>query len=182
MGKAEEVAKAFGYLTLKEVAALKELAGMVSGIAVNIGAGAGTSALAIREGNLSLQIYTVDISPGGPLGGLENERNAFKDTGLKMPYQILGNSSDAAKQWIGEPIMLLLIDDGHLEWEIERDITSWYQFVPKYGIVAFHDYGAPRWPDVKMVVDRKKLGKKILLADTLIAFRRTTGARYQGKS
>lgn len=145
-------------------------------VLVNIGAGAGTSSLAMREVAPRAYLYSVDISPGGPLGGLEGERNAFKDAHLLYPIQILGDSEDAAKYYannIGLEIDLIFIDDGHLEKDVVRDIASWIPYLKRNGATIFHDYGAERWPDVKKVVDeyaRINAWRKLAQADTLIAF------------
>lgn len=177
--KAIELAKAFGYMTEAEVKLLQSCVISVNKeepVLVNIGAGAGTSTLAMREVAPKAFLYSVDNSPGGPLGGLEGERNAFKDAGLMWPAQILGDSADAAQYFaheIGKEIDLIFIDDGHLEKDVIRDITSWIPFLKRYGAIVFHDYGAERWPDVKKVVDEyARINNWYLLAkaDTLIAF------------
>lgn len=145
-------------------------------VLVNIGAGAGTSSLAMREVAPKAVLYSVDISPGGPLGGLEGERNAFKDAGLRYPVQILGDSKDAAMYYASDvklDIDLILIDDGHLKDDVVRDITSWIPYLKRNGVIVFHDYGAERWPNVKEVVDeyaRVNTWNKLAQADTLIAF------------
>jgi len=78
---AYDIAKAFGYLTQDEVTGLKKLAKMLpeNPVVVNIGAGTGTSAIAVMEDRPDLHMITIDISKGGPLGGLENERNAIEN-------------------------------------------------------------------------------------------------------
>jgi len=176
-----QVAEAFGYMTLKEVTALKELASSFSNetdppVFVNIGAGAGTSSLAMAEANPSADIYSVDNSPGGPYGGLEGERNAFHNAGFyPIPTQILGDSREVAKDWHTE-IDLIFIDDGHLEHEIRADITSWMFHVKHGGIIVFHDYGKKCWPDVKKVVDELMSNfDKVVYVDTMIAFRKRVG-------
>lgn len=172
---AETLAKAFGYLTIKEVRALKTLAAACKGlkpIAINVGAGSGTSSLAFREGNDALEIYTVDISPGGPYGGLENERQIFEDAGLRVPHQILSDSGDAAKIWGNGKPSLIFIDDGHDAADIIRDIESWFPHLRDFGFIAFHDYGSNNWPDVKKVVDSYNFGKPYLKIDTVIAFQK----------
>lgn len=175
---ASELAAAFGYLTQDEVLAIQKLAMTLPDIAtvVNIGAGSGTSSLAIREANTYATIITIDISEGGPLGGLENERNAFENAGVDRifwPLQRLGKSHDQAKLWHPDhKIDMLFVDDGHKEPEIRGDILGWLPLVKIGGIVAFHDYGSPRWPDVKMVVDElmPQYGRQILFVDSVIAF------------
>lgn len=180
--KAVELAKAFGYMTEAEIELL-QLATALSQtgfrtVLVNIGAGAGTSALAMREALPIAEIYSVDISPGGPLGGLEGERNAFKDADLQPPIQILKDSGMAGSEWDENTlgfIDLLFIDDGHHREDVERDITHWITHVQNGGFIVFHDYGAERWPDVKEVVDDYASRLKWSYwakDDTLIIFRK----------
>jgi len=171
----EEFACAFGYLTLDEFQAIKTLAKMVNAnlpTFVNIGAGSGTSTLALAEARSDALLYEVDHSQGGPRGGLENTRNAFHDAGRRMPAQLLGASHEIANQWQDGDIDLIFIDDGHKEPEIRGDIRYWSRHFRHGTIVAFHDYGSNNWPDVKKVVDEEMEGHtKILHVDTVVAFR-----------
>ena len=73
------------YLSHDEIDFIKDIANKPtkqSPVIVNIGAGAGTSGLAFAEARPNADLYTIDISPGGPLGGLEGERNAFDNSDL----------------------------------------------------------------------------------------------------
>lgn len=175
----ESLAESFGYMTVEEVKALKRIcANIVTSpypTFVNVGAGAGTSSLAMAEANPSAKIVSVDVSPGGPLGGFEGETNAFASAGRPRPIQIQGKSHYVAENWPkSQPIDLIFIDDGHLEDEIRGDITLWLPHVKDDGVIVFHDYGEERWPDVKKVVDELMLGKYqvITIVDKLIAFRK----------
>jgi hypothetical protein len=131
----------------------------------------------------SLHVYTVDISSGGPFGGMENEANAFKGTGLHTPFQILADSQVIWKDWKmighGHGIDLLFIDADHAASGLQKDIDGWLQYVNVGGYVLFHDYNSVNWSEVTKVVDRNmdKAGwEKVLLVDTLIAFRKSPGA------
>jgi len=143
------------YLSRDEVDFIKEIAlksTKQSPVIVNIGAGAGTSGLAFAEAQPNADLYTIDISPGGPLGGLESERNAFENTGLVYPMQILGDSKDVGKDWKLK-IDILFIDGDHSEAGIRGDIDTWLPHVKRGGYVIFHDYVLSKWPAVKVVVD-----------------------------
>jgi predicted O-methyltransferase YrrM len=62
------------------------------------------------------------------------------------------DSVSAAAAWPGTPIRLLFID-GHHEYEsVKEDFESWQGYVPKGGLIAFHDYG-PSWPGVVRFYD-----------------------------
>lgn len=181
---AEDLANAFGYLTQKEVKALKRYAGYLTSphhyvwnisfpTIVNVGAGAGTSSLALREGCPQANLHSVDKNPTGPLGGLEGERNAFEKYKLAPPIQHLGMSADIGKEWPSWTIELLFIDGDHHRAGLEADIDAWLPHVAPMGYILFHDYGTNDWPDVKAVVDERMkdqlwLGKY----NTIIAFRK----------
>jgi len=178
----EEVAAAFGYMTQDEVAALKLLAKMNPGLKfptfVNVGAGSGTSTLALAEARKDARIVEVDVSRGGPLGGLENTRVALEEAGIDLDnvWQILGRSHDIAARWNNydpdRPIHLIFIDDGHMEQDVRGDIQLWSANFHDGTIVVFHDYGAAVWPAVKKVVDELMARHtKILHVGSLVAFR-----------
>lgn len=174
MSTAKDKAEAFGYLLPGEVDVLKALAFLTEKDAtiVNIGAGAGTSGLAFAEARPHARRFTVDISEGGPLGGLLNERNAFNESGLSYPIQILGSSHGAAQAWQNGEIDLIFVDDGHEEPDIRGDIVYWQKHMKPGGIMSFHDYGSPNWPAVKQVIDELMAGKELLAhIQTVIAFR-----------
>jgi predicted O-methyltransferase YrrM len=144
-----------GYLTREEVDFLKELAANLKAknpVIVNIGAGAGTSGMAFAEARPDADLYTIDIRPSGPLGGLEGERNSFDLAGLAHPFQILGDSKEVADTWQLK-IDMLFIDGDHTKEGIRGDILGWLPFVKRYGIIAFHDYNQTKWSEVKPAVD-----------------------------
>lgn len=154
MEHAQRIRDAFKYLTNDELKAIYDLS-VGKSVLVNIGAGSGTSGLALREGaGGDAEIYTIDISSGGPLGGLTNERNAFWGTGLKMPHQVLSDSRNYGFLWENGEIDLLFIDGDHSIEGIVGDIDAWVKHVKSGGIILVHDYGSNDWPAVKDNVDR----------------------------
>ena len=173
MHHTEDLSRAFGFMTLDEVRALQTVVGDLPDGAqiVNVGAGAGTSGLAIIEARPDLRrtTWTIDVSRGGPDGGLQNETNAFENARLVGPNQILDDSRHAAKVWDRGPVDLAFIDDGHLDPEIRGDILGWLPHIKPGGYIAFHDYGSPFWGDVKKVIDELMSGYETFMhVDTLI--------------
>lgn len=165
--------KAFGYLYEYEAVAIQLLAASLPEDAkiVNFGAGTGTSALAMVSGNPTAKVWTVDISPGSPIGGLENERNAFAATPLKLPEQILGCSWEVGKAWKNGKLDMVFIDGDHSAPAVRKDIEAWLPNVKPGGLVLFHDYERDVWPDVKMVVDElMKDHQEIMYVETLKVF------------
>lgn len=180
--KAMRLANAFGFLFPGEVCLIQAIAQSLpeDAVMVNVGVGVGTGSLAMAEIHPYARIFSVDISKGGPEGGLENEVNAFKEAGFtNYPVQILGDSALVHESWseISKDLMidLLFIDGDHSESALQADIDGWTRFVPVGGYVLFHDYNSEFWQGVSRVVDRNMSGddwQRVLLVDTLIAFRR----------
>lgn len=175
--KAAELAQAFGYLTGAEVDALGELARGLPDrpLVANVGAGAGTSALAFLEARDDLRLWTVDRQvAGSALGGLGSEMEAVRDAGLDDPLryaQVAGDSAEVGKAWWFQ-LDLVFVDAGHLEHEARADLGAWIPHVKLGGLVVVHDYGSPDWPGVKAAADDLLDGWELVLAvDTVRAYR-----------
>lgn len=106
----EQLRDSFKYLYPAELPALKALVRDIptrKPLVVNIGAGAGTSGLAIIESRPDVRLVTIDITDlSSPLGCLEAERQVLKDAGLfpakeGRHWQICMDSGDAAYAWKG---------------------------------------------------------------------------------
>ena len=182
-GRALGLCNAFGFLYPGELFLMQAIVQSLKddAVVVQIGAGVGTGSLGMVEMKPSIQMFTVDISEGGPFGGLQNERNAFQDTGLPLPTQILGDSQIVWQDWPKDnPIDLLFIDGDHLLPGVTKDIDGWTPFVKIGGYVLFHDYESVNWGDVTKAVDEKMQcpeWEMVLKVDTLKAFRRTMFSR-----
>lgn len=66
--------------------------------------------------------------------------------------QIQGDSFKAAEAWT-LPIDLLFIDATHTYAWVRNDYHNFAPHLKHGGLIAFHDYGARTWPDVKHFVD-----------------------------
>jgi predicted O-methyltransferase YrrM len=169
------LANAFGYLRQEEVYLLQYVAGLVreDAVIINIGAGAGTSALAMREIRPDATMYTVDISPGGPLGGMEGERNAFANAGIShlLPIQIIADSKTVGKYWDRGEVSLVFVDGDHSVEGARGDIREWRKHIENGGYMAIHDYHKDTWKDVYDVVNEEFEGvEPIGTAYSLVVF------------
>jgi len=181
--KAHEIGEAFGYMSVAEIDFLIDLASSICKshkggkppVIVNAGAGSGTSGLAISQvcGGIS-RIFTIDVSPGGPLGGLENERNAFSGTDLKLPTQMLIDSIRCAETWQYGEIDMVFVDNNHSYKHVIQEIPAWWPHIKVGGIMALHDYSPIPWVGVMNAVDEvlRPIAEEIDLVDKLIAFRK----------
>jgi hypothetical protein len=105
-------------------------------------------------------MWTIDKSAGGPLGGLENERNAFDQAGLQLPRQLLADTATAGVLWkdmIGTDtdtkVDLILFDAGHFYEEVWAELDAWFGHLRDTSIIVVHNYADPVWPQVKQAVD-----------------------------
>jgi hypothetical protein len=176
-GYALQLANSFGFLYCGELFLIQALVQSLPdhAVVVQIGAGVGTGSLGMVEMNPTIRAYTVDICEGGPLGGLQNERNAFNGTGLPCPTQILGNSQEVWKDWNNGLIDLLFIDADHDLPGVELDTLGWTPLVKVGGYALFHDYSSNNWPKVADTVDKYMIApewQEVLTVDTIKAFRR----------
>lgn len=178
---AKELAKSlgYGYMTEAEVDCLHRLAALVPANAkatiINIGAGAGTSGLAFREGNQLARIVTIDIHLNSPLGSLQSESNAFRQAGKEPPEQIQSGSIRVGQLWDRGKVDLVYVDGDHSEEGVRGDIEAWLPHIKPGGYIAFHDYaGEPHhWPAVQQVVNELIAPRypKVDEANRIVAFR-----------
>lgn len=152
----------FKYLFTDEVPALKSLVTHLpkDPLVVNIGAGAGTSGLAILETRPDVRLITIDIQDeSSPFGCLEAERDVMRRAGLYNQLgvrwsQMIGDSfeigihwfdywvsfeNDPRKQHFGFPDMVF-IDGDHSYEHCRDDIQIWSRILAEGGIIAVHDY------------------------------------------
>lgn len=173
-----EIALRFKQLTFGEIGLLKRIAGCMpyQGHWVNIGAGHGTSALAVLEARPDLQITTVDNRLDHPSGCLLGEKNSLQswvDMGAFVyPLQILGDSAITGQNWKGGLVDAVFIDADHSLPAVMNDWQAWKVHIKPGGIVMFHDYRCIYGPGVEAtVIEAQKECDTIECVDTLIALR-----------
>jgi predicted O-methyltransferase YrrM len=176
----EEWSAAFGFLYIEEVAALKELAAGLppAPTVVNVGAGTGTSGLALLEAREDLFVFTVDIVKGvSPTGGLGNELYAYNKSDIDPSRycQIHGDSKEVADNWSGKmglSIDMIFIDGEHDHAYVEEEGPLWWANLKPGGVMAFHDYDSVMWGGLVGVIDNMGFGDPILQVKTIVAFRK----------
>ena len=146
------LAKVHGMMSSGEVDLLHQCAEKLplEPICVNIGAGFGTSALAILEKKPGAFIFSVDT----------REQKAEKQNVQKAGFsawqvvRVLGNSGYVGIHWPYDDIDLLFVDGAHDNASVTRDIQAWVPKVTKGGVILFHDYKHRNLPDLTGIVDR----------------------------
>jgi len=175
--KADELSNAFGFITLNEVAAVHRLCQLLppDPIAINIGAGVGTSGLTMLESRSDLTLFTIDARKEvDSQGALKNEQIALENAGYydtTRYTQIHGDSKEVGKNWDKGKVNLVFIDGLHNYEQCTADILEWLPHIVEGGIIAAHDYALP-WPQVRKAIDEQLVDKyeQILHMDSVIAF------------
>lgn len=165
-----DIAIGQGYLTINEVKAIKETCHFLrrNPIGVNIGSGAGTSAIAVLEEVGDITLYDIDLDLAHGAAALR-ELGYHQDARLK---RVQGDSAEIGRAFEGE-IDYLFIDGNHSEDGVRADCQAWLPHMRSGGFVLFHDYwpypadhelaGVDYWPHVRMVADEMMTGYDVVL-------------------
>jgi predicted O-methyltransferase YrrM len=170
-----------GYMTHAEIDELKNIVSSIHEVSrtpifVNIGAGAGTSTIAMLEAHPGAIVFSIDIEAKGN-EIYTNEHLRLEEWGepyLRRVKRIWGDSKLVGLNW---PIKvdLVFVDGNHDKNGCASDIRAWIPHIKKGGYMLFHDYGSPNWSDVKVEVDdlmsKHGLDELISVVDTLACFR-----------
>lgn len=166
-----------GYMTIEEAVALKDLANTLpeNPRVVNIGAGMGTSALALLEAREDICVHSIDTEDESHLGSLRRERDALQEAGLWDPKrirQIHGDSRQVGKEWYNDSIDMVFVDDGHYYEHVKGDIETWLPYIRASGLMVFHDYKGQYDMGVSKAVD-ELMGEyeQVAHVDTLVAYK-----------
>lgn len=195
---AQDVQKSFHYLYPAELPALQVLVAQLppNPLVINIGAGAGTSGLAILETRPDVWLLTIDIQDeSSPLGCLEGERDVIRRAGFGDMFgfrwfQIRSDSKEVGRNWsfwshnIDKQPNMVFVDGDHSYEGCKGDIEAWLPLIVEGGIIAVHDYDkqnlAPNpdgphpmpWPFVSQAVEELLVPRfpTIFRVESLIAF------------
>lgn len=164
-GRHEAVVQALtvpGKTRADELGFLYDLCGQApAGIAVDLGTYYGRSAALF--GLAGRQVITIDDYREGrdaqaPKAGEKRpaERGigeAMARLGLSGRVRVVAGLTERIPKGLAGPVAVLFVDGGHTRAQLEKDLATWLPLVRDGGIVAFHDYRSPRWPEVKPTVD-----------------------------
>lgn len=172
---AVELAIGQGYLTVKEVEAIKSIVHLLpsNAIGVNIGSGMSTSTIAVLEDAPDITLYDIDLDLSHGATPLR-EHGYHEDIRLK---RIQGDSGIVGLTFLFK-IDYLFIDGDHLETGVRADCKAWLPRMNSGGYVLFHDYwpypadhalaGVDYWPHVRLVADEEMKDATVIMdADRL---------------
>lgn len=137
------------FLLKEDVDLIREL---VSGlpekpIIADIGAGSGTTALAVLSENKDSEIHTIDISAENVEWARLNLVNYFE---INNWHGIISDSRKAAGLFTDETFDMVMLDTSHEYEDTKEEIDIWLPKLKKNGIFWFHDYEGS---DVDKAVD-----------------------------
>lgn len=152
---AKELAKRGGMLSEDEVDAIQKVVGMIHDVdrpvIVNIGAGLGTSTLAILEASPRAFIFEIDrkLRPEA----IKNIQEAGF-SGQNRVVRIIGNSWDIGENWPYQADMIF-VDGAHYDEAVIADIEAWFPKLKPFGYILFHDYNHPNVPSLTAIVNQR---------------------------
>jgi len=135
------------------------------------------SSLGTRQGRkvITIDNYTEGPDAKDPDAGSPPDFWAVKGR-LKCRgrvQMVYGDVADVPVLCQGQPIALVFVDADHTRDGVLACIEAWKPLVSEGGIMAFDDYGSPRWPDVQPVVDEMMADwERLDCRGSVVAFRR----------
>lgn len=140
---AHELAASRRMLVAEDVDLIQMLAGRLRLMpsVIDLGAGSGTTALAVLAVRPFAQITSVDIDQGA-LDWAEKAVGIYRDADW---LGIRAKSWEAAvlRSRFSAPVDLLLVDASHEREDVERDLTAWLPLMRSGGLVWLHDFAPP---------------------------------------
>ena len=164
------LAKEHGMLSDDEILLIKKCVDdlPVKPLIVNIGAGFGTSALAMLEERPKAFIFSIDKLPR------PEERRHIEQAGFDgaQVLRILSDSARAGRQWPFK-IDLCFVDGDHGTEAVQKDMEHWNPHVRMGGYMIFHDYNHPNVPDLTTAVEKEMNDWEVIgTARYMIAYRK----------
>lgn len=159
---------------------------------VEIGSFKGKSTCYLATGaKMGLGAHVFAVEPWDAPGNVYG-KHGFTDPKVKQEFYkqiymagvrfgitaIQGFGAEVGKRWgdlYGYQVGMLFIDGDHSEAAVQADLDAWLPHMQGAGIIAFDDFGTPRNPGVRKVVDRYSKRSRLpyeVLAGRLAVFHR----------
>lgn len=107
---------------------------------IDLGAGSGTTALAVLDDREDAQITTIDIDPANVAWAEKAVRNAYPGANW---VGVVADAADTAHRRVGHVVDLLLHDASHERDHVEGDIRAWLPYLMPSSLIWVHDWLAP---------------------------------------
>lgn len=135
-------------LVAEDVDLIQELVGLLpprSGglthLAIDLGAGSGTTALSVFAASPAIQVTTIDRDEEA-MGWAEL---AVMNAGFRWRWtRIIDSAANVADTFYDLVVDLLLHDAGHGYDDVKSDLLAWLPLLSSDGFVWVHDYGDPK--------------------------------------
>lgn len=159
---AHALARSRRFLTVEDVDLLVKLSRMLPGphpLVYNLGAGSGTTALAVLEACPAAFVESVDISQDN----LNWTREAVTNAGFHDRHSHLLHDTREGPWQPVPPVDMLLIDTSHEEEATRTELRLWLPAVRPGGFVWLHDTDGEEYPGVRVALLEALAAGRLLL-------------------
>ena len=150
-----DLSQEFGMMEINEIDLLKKHVAKLpdAPLIINIGAGFGTSSLAMLEVQPGAFIFSIDPQPRA-----KEQEHIARAGYANRAIRLLGKSQQVG-QFFPYQVNCVFVDGSHVPKDVQRDIELWKPKVKPGGLMFFHDYQHPNYqkhgPDeAAAIVDR----------------------------
>ena len=148
------------FLAQEDVTAIEALARPLApgACVVDLGAGSGTTALAVFCANPAVRVYTVDRDYDALVWAQRNVQPYFPDVAHVTILSDADRAEGIVLAYDVPDVDLLLHDAGHSYNDVHRDLIAWWPKLKPGAYVWVHDFGSPPWgggsyPEVAQAVE-----------------------------
>lgn len=103
----------------------------------------------VNSGKVYMDVLSVDNFLKSPISNAQELQSKFN-----FFNAIKSDTASAAELFKDESLEFVFIDADHSAKGVTRDIEAWLPKVKKGGVLAGHDYGNWRYPELKIAVDK----------------------------
>jgi len=119
-------------------------------LVIDIGTGAGITAIAVLEEKPRARVTSIDIIPSSTPSRVEEA--GFRTDIITF---VTCDSTEAGNSWEG-PVDIIILDGDASPAKVSEDLRAWCKHLRVGGMLLVHDYGdeVPMWEHKKDAVDR----------------------------